>query len=283
MSYNKLGFTSGQTLKAEHLNHMEEGIANAGGIKSWNDLEDKPFEEVPKMYLATWDGDMTGRTTIDISEFGLSGSYLVKVSDEVYTEDELIGTFIHNSTEDIGYDVNNNSFAMLIAGALSINDMSVVVVHSASEINAAIGAPDGYITNGTYFLCAPSYSYYVTDICREGYVTTLDEKYLPEAAIVKHTLQDIGLRCVLDEGWSEYQIDNFTNNNLTRGIQKGMVEAIVDVDISDHLTQTCHCNFLMNNTSQIGTCYVCEGTRVIQIFMQAVPGTISVAAKTIEI
>jgi hypothetical protein len=26
MSYNKLGFTSGQTLKAEHLNHMEEGI-----------------------------------------------------------------------------------------------------------------------------------------------------------------------------------------------------------------------------------------------------------------
>lgn len=34
MSYNKLGFTSGQTLKAEHLNHMEEGIANAGrGLK----------------------------------------------------------------------------------------------------------------------------------------------------------------------------------------------------------------------------------------------------------
>lgn len=29
MSYNKLGFTSGQKLKAEHLNHMEEGIANA--------------------------------------------------------------------------------------------------------------------------------------------------------------------------------------------------------------------------------------------------------------
>lgn len=26
MSYEKLGFTSGQTLKAEHLNHMEDGI-----------------------------------------------------------------------------------------------------------------------------------------------------------------------------------------------------------------------------------------------------------------
>ena len=33
MSYNKLGFTSGQTLKAEHLNHMEDGIeAASGGI-----------------------------------------------------------------------------------------------------------------------------------------------------------------------------------------------------------------------------------------------------------
>ena len=31
MSYNKIGFTKGQILKAEHLNHMEEGIANAGG------------------------------------------------------------------------------------------------------------------------------------------------------------------------------------------------------------------------------------------------------------
>ena len=28
MSYNKLGFTKGQVLKAEHLNHIEEGIFN---------------------------------------------------------------------------------------------------------------------------------------------------------------------------------------------------------------------------------------------------------------
>ena len=33
MSYEKLGFTSGQTLKAEHLNHMEDGIeAASSGI-----------------------------------------------------------------------------------------------------------------------------------------------------------------------------------------------------------------------------------------------------------
>lgn len=54
MSYEKLGFVSGQTLKAEHLNHMEEGIANAcgnGGSAvvgevSWDDLKNKPFYKV---------------------------------------------------------------------------------------------------------------------------------------------------------------------------------------------------------------------------------------------
>lgn len=51
MSYEKLGFVSGQTLKAEHLNHMEEGIANAGGVTSWNDLQDKPFGEEPRMEI----------------------------------------------------------------------------------------------------------------------------------------------------------------------------------------------------------------------------------------
>lgn len=38
MSYTKLGFVSNQILKAEHLNHMEDGIANAGG-GDWNAKE----------------------------------------------------------------------------------------------------------------------------------------------------------------------------------------------------------------------------------------------------
>lgn len=31
MAYEKIGFSDGQVLKAEDLNHIEEGIANAGG------------------------------------------------------------------------------------------------------------------------------------------------------------------------------------------------------------------------------------------------------------
>ena len=32
MSYEKQNFVDGQTLTAAHLNHMEEGIAAAGGL-----------------------------------------------------------------------------------------------------------------------------------------------------------------------------------------------------------------------------------------------------------
>lgn len=49
MSYEKQNFTSGQVLTAAALNHMEDGIANAGGAQSWNDLKDKPFYETTEM------------------------------------------------------------------------------------------------------------------------------------------------------------------------------------------------------------------------------------------
>lgn len=47
MSYNKLGFTSGQTLKAEHLNHMESGIeAIANNVQ----VKKIVFTDRPSMY-----------------------------------------------------------------------------------------------------------------------------------------------------------------------------------------------------------------------------------------
>ena len=52
MSYEKLGFTKGQILKADHLNHIEEGIAKASSL-SWNDLTNKP-EELSESELLIW-------------------------------------------------------------------------------------------------------------------------------------------------------------------------------------------------------------------------------------
>lgn len=72
MSYNKLGFTSGQTLMAEHLNHMEEGIANAG-VRSYNDLPDKPFWiERKKAPLLPWLDEPITITVETINEGGFN-------------------------------------------------------------------------------------------------------------------------------------------------------------------------------------------------------------------
>ena len=47
MSYNKLGFASGQTLKADHLNHMESGIeAIANNVQ----IKKIVFTDRPSMY-----------------------------------------------------------------------------------------------------------------------------------------------------------------------------------------------------------------------------------------
>lgn len=52
MSYEKLGFTSGQTLKAEHLNHMENGIeAIANNVQ----IKKIVFTDRPSMYQWLFD------------------------------------------------------------------------------------------------------------------------------------------------------------------------------------------------------------------------------------
>lgn len=65
MEYIKQNFVDGQTLKADHLNHMEDGIANAsgGGGSSWNDLTDKPFGDEVKTLVAC------KNVTVEFSEY----------------------------------------------------------------------------------------------------------------------------------------------------------------------------------------------------------------------
>lgn len=71
MSYEKLGFVSGQTLKAEHLNHMEDGIANI----SWNDLQDRPFWKEPKKVSVFPDGQPLTVETIDDGTFNIAQNW----------------------------------------------------------------------------------------------------------------------------------------------------------------------------------------------------------------
>ena len=68
MNYTKQNFVDGQTLKADHLNHIEDGIYNlstngGGGVSSWNDLTDKPFGYEEKKLVCC------ENVTVEISEY----------------------------------------------------------------------------------------------------------------------------------------------------------------------------------------------------------------------
>ena len=130
-----------------------------------------------------WDGDKTGRFALDMSMLGYAkGVYFVKINDTALSEQDIIGGVIsrlsyssQDTYEDIVVDethIDRSSFpgAYIVA-------QQVVVVHNQSLINAAIGLPDGTITNGTYFHMYDSYNY-TSRFTSRTTVKKIDGKYL---------------------------------------------------------------------------------------------------------
>ena len=155
-----------------------DNSGNGGGVSSWNDLKDRPFGTIPAQYELEWDGVIGDRLAIDLSILGEEG-FLVKVSDKAYTKKELIGKYCID-TSDNELAIRSDDFTVLLPGSFSLFDGIVSVVYDASVTNAAFGAPDGYITNGTYFMCYPGNNYYVRGIATAPErIEKLDVKYIP--------------------------------------------------------------------------------------------------------
>lgn len=166
-------------------------IPEGGGSVSWNDITDKPFGEVP-VFDIEWDGNMDGKFVLDMSMLGYEkGFYLVKVSDIVPIEGDLVGSIGHRITWD-GYHSDFQVTPNIIdtasfPGVYNIGTR-VVVVHNQSLLNSAIGAPDGYVTNGTYFPLREGKDY-VSRFTSGAKITKLDEKSIPTAVPVIQTAQ----------------------------------------------------------------------------------------------
>lgn len=127
-----------------------------------------------------WDGDKTGKFALDMSMLGYSqGMYFVKVSDSVLSAEEVIGA----TAENVGFDsftVTEDMIDMAtFPGAIAINN-NIVSVQDQSMINAALGTPDGYITNGTYFYMHEAYGYYVARFVAKPDVVEIPVKFLPK-------------------------------------------------------------------------------------------------------
>lgn len=146
-------------------------------------MTDKPFYETP-LFNITWDGVIGDKFAFSLASLGVPDGYMVKVSDRVFTADEIIGArYILSSGGLYGVDsVDSSTFV----GALNIS-RRVIIVYSADELNAALGAPSGYITNGTYFLKIEG-KHYVSDLGKPLSIKPLDEKYLPDSVVLESEL-----------------------------------------------------------------------------------------------
>lgn len=255
-------------------------------------VKNRPFYEVPRIYDITWDGDMTGRTALDLSLIGVSGAYLVKVSDKVYTKEELRTKRFIDSGGDKS-SMTSHDFPDVAPGAFREDGFSFGVVYSADEFNAAIGAPDGYYTNGTYFFCAPSEGLYVSALYTEGHLEKLEDKYLPDTTLRMHSVGfGVFLTCELDAGFSYFYINIPAGeiDNLRECLVGNVVSA--SISIKDGSTQY-YVNgcFLMNGDTNkcVGSCYAIlvdqyDTPQLAQIFLDVRPSSrsVRVAAKTVD-
>ena len=177
------------------------------------------YEEVPKINI-TWDGDMTGRTVFDMSTLGYDeGVYFVKVSDDVFTTDEVIGCKVEAM-------FNNGSFGTFVinqdnidttaySGAFVINNY-ITIIYSQDEFASALNIPTGIYTNGVYFYLKVNYLY-ITKFVSPFKITKIDRKYLDCAGknVAGQEFVVDGTSMVAKEG---AEIFNDYANNIATGL-----------------------------------------------------------------
>lgn len=139
------------------------------------------YEAAPKFDI-TWDGEFGDKFSLDMSALGFPNMYMVKVSNDVFTTDELIDA---TYTQYSGYEcelsedlLNSDSYP----GAIQIDGGGIMVLYSSDDTNAALGLPAGYLTNGTYFIYMSDYSdgepNYTNRLVAKKKITKIDSKFI---------------------------------------------------------------------------------------------------------
>lgn len=134
------------------------------------------YEKLPKFDIV-WDGDMTDKFVLDMTSLGYENLYYVKVSDDVFNSEQLIGATC-NMNDGYNYTITSDSIdSTTYVGALNIYG-GVIIAYSADDLNAALGLPTGYITNGTYFGYASDTDTYTNRFTAPRRITKIDGEYL---------------------------------------------------------------------------------------------------------
>lgn len=138
------------------------------------------YEKVPEFDI-TWDGEIGNLTALDMSMLGYDpGTYFVKISDDVFTTEELVGwTYNIRYTDGSAYDervIEEYAFdTTTYPGAFTIDNW-IVVLHDAAALATALGIPTGIYPNGIYFFLDTDY--YVSRLVAPSKVTKIDSKFM---------------------------------------------------------------------------------------------------------
>lgn len=162
---------SRRLLKKADKEYVDNAVANAVGVSSWNDLTDKPFgETIPPI---TWDGDIEGREPAE----GIQG---YKVSDQFIEPETFVGavfTFKNGDT----YTVQEDDVNIM-------SDGSYIIGYAPKGIGVVLCTPNDAIeSKGLYLYCWPNSQEYLAKI--EFPVKTLDDKFIPDTIARKSDIQ----------------------------------------------------------------------------------------------
>ena len=176
----------------EAMGECEFSGGGSGGVSSWNDLTDKPFgEEVVYGDTLTWDGNMEGKTTVEVAlDDGML--YLVKVSDVVPTIDDL-SNGVTATVSGMGSMEIPAEETMTGDGYINAGN-AMFVVSTPNTTVEEIGLT--FAETGTYFMSQDGM--YISELTINGYTgleatetVKIPAKYMPTETEVVFTVDKL--------------------------------------------------------------------------------------------
>ena len=246
---NDLPFTN----NIETPDWNQNDATQPGYIKNRTHYIDKPSEVI------TFDGDTNGKDFIDVND-----NLIVKVSDNTYTVEELIGASVFMNVGDSAR--LTEELIEQINGGLSIADGLILIVHNPDTFASSISEildiipPETNWTIGTYFGYSPSASVWVSKLNLPETAVKLDPKYLPDSL-----------------PYTESPLFNITWDGDKTDKQVIEMSEVTLVKISDEIPSDIATDFLNSQLTITENGEVVETIQIDSSDIHPVPGAIGIA------
>lgn len=179
----------------------------------------------PKIDIS-WDGVVGDKFALDLSALGFEGMQYVKVSDEVLTVRDILGckysqifadgSSYENEIADDFVEENSQIDMNTYPGAISIDGGVMIICYSSDDTNAALGLPEGYLTNGVYFIHSTE-GFYTNRLVAPNRISKIGSEYVD--VNVDEVWENIyTINRNLNDFYTKSEIDNLITNAISGAI-----------------------------------------------------------------